>query len=252
MTTWAGTLLPIGTLVIGSLLTMGGQALRDRRAEKKEERVRREAFRVGNFEMHRSAMLEMQELVSDTFTGFLKEKHRREREGYYEYFDGRPFRKAEEFKEFLAVGLGLVILRQQMEDATEEERAEAVANRLAEAIDLHGDFATWVTEYKEMSEWIRDLTEATTAAMQSRSPYLEEFSGLVGKLRLCMYRSGSNSVVSGGTKLIEDIYSWERCIRTEGTDVFVDRARDSYRKLDRALSNALTFGPYDPLEKELP
>lgn len=245
MEMWADTLLPIGTLIIGSLLTMGGQALHDRRMADKEKQARREAFRSDNFEIHRAAMLEMQEVLSDGFGLFIGEKCRREEEEYYAYFDSKPWQKALDFKHELAIGMQMAELSKHLVGASDQERAEAAADLLEGYINQAGGYEEFIRRLEEMYQWETEMVQRMRVLTESRIPFSEKLASFFGKLRICMYRSGSNSVVFCGQNLIEAIYKWDCCIREESAGELADQVRAARFELDRAISNALTFGPYD-------
>ena len=233
MSDWVQIFLPIATLVLGSLLTIAGQVLRDRRMEEKEQRARREAFLASNFEMHRSAMLEMQELVRDFYDAFFKEKQRRTNEGFYQYFEAGPLRGIPE--------------KMVHDAALIEEKTNAMKNASSDAerkelIDsLIADAGAAVKE----AEQARDEIQKSATFLATLYPFWKEYARYVSKLRLCMHRSGSNSVVKAGEALIDAIYKWNEYYRSDRSqDELADRVRTARYELNWALANALKFGPY--------
>ncbi|WP_433464212.1 hypothetical protein [Spirillospora sp. CA-128828] len=65
MTDWATALIPVGSLLAGSALTMWGQALTDRRVLSRERAARQEQFTVTRYELDRATLTELQQIVLD-------------------------------------------------------------------------------------------------------------------------------------------------------------------------------------------
>lgn len=234
MSDWIHIVLPIATLVLGSLLTMAGQALRDRRMEERDRRARREGFLTNNFDMHRSAMLEMQELVRDFYDAFHKEKRRRIYGGFYRYMEAQPLRETRE-----RMGHSFASV-DKMTNAIVNASSDAERKELINSFDKDVRIAT-----QEVGQ-ARDEIDRMAAVMAGLYPFWEEYVRFADKLRICMNRSGSNSVVNSGEALIRAIYEWTEYYRSDGTqDELTDQVRTARYELNRALANALKFGPYD-------
>jgi len=236
MTDWANAALPVATLILGSVLTMAGQALGDRRTATRERRARREAFRASNFEMHRAAMLEMQETVRECYQAFLDEKQRREEEGFYKYFErGLPFRRLNEDRSSMLAADNTEELMEAIRAASSDE-------------ERHGLMQAAIQSAEERTKTAeRDRTEMMKLerTMEPLYPFWKRYVEFIHKLRLSMYRSGSNSVVNCGEAFIRAIYPWNDCYASARMDELVEQVRKSRYELDRALANALAFGPYD-------
>jgi len=233
MADWINITLPVCSLIAGSLLTMASQALNDKRAAARERTARREQFEAMNFEMHRTAMLEMQEIVLRFSDVVSKEKRRRIDSGYYDYWDSRPYgrvssKRADEFMQFL-------------EGAPRDISTMDEARRKEFESELQSQ-AKAITEY---AQEMRSITESSTDVMNARLPFSQEFVYFMHELRLRMYRSGSNSVVSRGENLIQAVAAWNGRLISEGTQELYRNFLSARNELNRALSNALTFGPYD-------
>src|SRR5437868_6401392 len=91
MTSWLPAVFSLASVCVGSLLTIVGQSLSDRRARLKDVEGRKEEFRIKNFETHRTALLEMQEIVIAFSRNVLTEKMRRKTEEY-PVFDEQPMK----------------------------------------------------------------------------------------------------------------------------------------------------------------
>jgi len=63
MTSWAASLIPVGSLAFGSALTLFGQALSDRRTSRRERESRLDAIRVRRYEIERDTLLALQDGV---------------------------------------------------------------------------------------------------------------------------------------------------------------------------------------------
>jgi hypothetical protein len=93
LTGWAVTLVPVCSAIVGALIALTGQALADRRTTRREREARRENFKIQNFEIHRNALLEAQQVLDEFSRKTIDEKLRRE-SGEYAYFDANPLKKA--------------------------------------------------------------------------------------------------------------------------------------------------------------
>jgi hypothetical protein len=266
MPAWVNIVLPIATLVLGSLLTMAGQALRDRRMDERDKRARYEGFLAGNFEMHRSAMLEMQEQVKNFFDTFWTEKQRRTNEGFYQYFKDWPLgelikkeaRTVVSVEEMTDAIIGTTpISVKEISDAiinasSDTERCElenALTNVLKAATKEVGEKTERrLEEAKRMleeAEMVREETENLSTVLASLYPFWNEYAQFAGKLQVNMYRSGSNSVVKSGEAFIDAIHKWNEYYRADGSQSgFTEQVQTARHELNRALANALKFGPY--------
>jgi hypothetical protein len=63
LTDWTTIALSGGSVCIGAGLTMLGQYFSDRRSYVRDREARREQFRITNYEIQRSALLELQETI---------------------------------------------------------------------------------------------------------------------------------------------------------------------------------------------
>jgi hypothetical protein len=229
-------LLPIATLIIGSGLTMLGQFISDRRREDSERRARREQFRADNFDMHRTAMLEMQQMAHDLASAVIREQGRRKRSGDYEYFDSFH---AKSLVPYLRLAdnwdwLGKTAERIKNEGAQEDERkafAEEIIKRARETSEVAADAKSYAEGIKRYLDW--------------RWPFNDEFIKTIRGLRLNMLRSGSNNVVRYGEEYIQAVAKWNGHLSSKDASELYDQVRKSRARLDRVLSNALTSGPYD-------
>jgi hypothetical protein len=246
VTDWISTLVPIGTFIAGSLVTLAGQALHDRRIAERERRARREDFRIANFDMHRGAMLEMQELVRDCYETFINEKLRRENEGDNEYFDTHLLRDA--LSAMQATRISDDELLKTLESLKRTEAHEDPSKLRPEIEQLKNQMIESVAARKATTDTLKTYNKL----IEKRSPFLEQYVAFIQRLRLCMYRSGSNSVVTTGEEFIQAIFRWDEFLSSHSQDERVQRVKAAHRNLQRALANALAFGPYDTFGKRQP
>src|SRR5258708_17876152 len=170
---WVNTALPIATLVLGSLLTMAGQALRDRRAAAQEQRARREGFMAGNFEVHRTAMLEMQEIVRNCYLAFMHERRRRNADGFYEYFNKNPMQDYS--SEMSAMTRGVL----------ENLERFRVASSRAERQEIRDEFSLMTKSFAETTSKIERVFDEQRVQIEGLHPFWKLYPELIYKLRLC-------------------------------------------------------------------
>jgi hypothetical protein len=200
----------------------------------RERRARREEFLTGNFETHRSAMLEMQELIRDLYAAYQAERKRRIDDGFYRYMKDFPIRDR-----MVKVYSGANSLMTDL-DAIKDAPSDAERNALIEASTRNLKAA------KEELGRTTDEIHNLGAVLETLNPFWEEFAGFVSKLRLCMLRSGSNSVLYSGEELINAVFKWSEYFQLERRQEDLrEQVRVAFQTANRALSNALKFGPYD-------
>jgi hypothetical protein len=237
MPEWVNIVLPIGTLALGSLLTMVGQALNDRRADERARRARREEFLSSSFDVHRSAMLDMQELVGELFAAYQSEKQRRSNDGFYQYMKGFPIRNSV-LKVFGRTS-SLLEGMDAIKDASSDKERDALVKASAAQVKV---------ARKELAGLTDDF-HAMNAVLETLYPFWGEFKQFIPKLRLCMLRSGSNSVLYSGEEFINAIFKWSDYFQLNDHEkILSEQVRVAHSEVNRALSNALKFGPYDTYE----
>src|SRR5487761_159291 len=182
MTNWREIILPIVTLILGAALTMASQAVQDRRVAARQKRAQRQGFMAANFEVHRSAILEMQEVARDYHEAFLAEKARREHGGFYQYFDER--RPS-------SIAAGILSGRAHIERINEAIQAISsggVRQKELERI-IKQEAKGGVSSFNKVTE---DFIEMRTV-MEGIYPFWDQSVPFMQTLRLCEFRSGSNS-----------------------------------------------------------
>lgn len=88
MTNWAASLIPVGSLFAGSLLTMVGQALTDRRISRREREKRLDGYRVRSFEIERETLLSLQEAIKQHFFLVIDRYENPSTEEEQKYYEG--------------------------------------------------------------------------------------------------------------------------------------------------------------------
>ncbi|MGW2309312.1 hypothetical protein [Actinomadura luteofluorescens] len=239
MSTLTTTLLPIATLGLGAALTMIGQSLTDRRVYRREKEARKEQFRAQNFEIHRTALLDLQEKISDLSSRTQVERLRRKTDDAERYLQGYPFKN----------------LRAQMEEVhVAIDKVNELASRRAELSeeDFRGQInelvANCVNINKVQLDASREFFEKSKMMVDNREQYYADLLDYIRAIRLGMYRSGANSVVVAGQEYLSALGKWN--------DAFGDNEK-AYSAmvaaecgLQRAISNRLTSGPYDEYEHQ--
>jgi hypothetical protein len=231
---WVNIVLPIVTLIVGSGLTLLGQALGDRRKEASDIRARKEQFKIGNFEMHRAAMLELQEIVRDLANALIAEEIRRMDSDEREFFETSrsvPRDQMSVLNEHLEWLNGVNV---PVKGASEEEK-----RAFTEGVRMRS------SQFAEVSEKMTDYVGESRKYFEERGPFYDEMVKFINNMRLRMYRSGSNTVVRYGEEYIQAVAKWNDLLVSEGSDELLEEAREARFRLDRALSNALTYGPFD-------
>src|SRR5215469_8406067 len=64
MTNWTATFIPVGSLLLGSVLAMCGQALSDRRTSGRDRESRLADLRIRQYEIERETLLALQNAVA--------------------------------------------------------------------------------------------------------------------------------------------------------------------------------------------
>lgn len=237
MSTLTTTIIPIATLGLGAALTMLGQSLTDRRTSRRDKEARKEQFRAQNFELHRTALLALQETVSELSARTQVEKHRRKVDDAETYLQGNPFKdlraKMEEFTTAMKKVNEFALQRTELS----EERFKYQINELAmDSVDAGNVHLHATMEFLEKSKVMTG----------NRERYYTELLDCIKKIQLGMYRSGANSVVEAGQDYLSALVKWNDGFGdNEGVYGAVVSAE---RDLQRAISNRLTGGPYDEYE----
>jgi hypothetical protein len=238
MPQWVNTLLPIVTLVAGALLTMAGQALSDRRKQTSERLARKQEFQNSNFEVHRTALLDMQEVLRDSFIAVGAERSRRMLVGDYKFFTARPLENFRGREDLFDTG-GIEALTSSVVDGSlsDDERK-----------------ASWTTLEEKMEVIMgaaadaKSIFQAAAERFEGHFEFMDSLVQFIYHLRLGMYRSGSNSVVYCGERYIRAMAKWNDNLVTDGEHDLYEAVRISQYELNRAISNALKSGPYDKYE----
>jgi hypothetical protein len=242
MADWTIAAVSAGSVVVGSLLAYGQQALTDRRIARREQESRRENFRIQNFEVHKDALLEIQQLLAE-FSRKTKSENIRRKEVEHEFFNkdfwGKLRSGPEQVKEEREK---LAQFSREFENSPDSEtrrQFERESKKLA-------DFTiAWSEQFVGTMNEFTDILNGRTAYMRSIGEFIE-------KLRLGMYRSGSNAVINAGEDYISSLIKWTDEIPSKVADESMSRVRTGELALHRAISNALAKGPFDRYKHELP
>jgi hypothetical protein len=233
MTDWVTTLVPPISLIAGSVLTLSGQLWIDRRTQHREERARREDFRIKNFEYQRGVLTEMQEMLADFEQSVTTERLRRSEE--YEYFDSRPTKEIGDIA--MTVAEQLSKLQQNMDSL------KGKATR-ADRRKIEGE----TKELLGMMEKFSGATEAFHATsaevLKMRLPFMQGYLKFMREFRLYMYRSCSNRVLEAGEEYIQAVGEWNSRVVSKHIDQYDGRIQSAAFELNRAMANVLFNGPF--------
>jgi hypothetical protein len=237
MGTLTTTILPIATLGLGAACTMIGQSLVDRRISRRDKEARKEQFRAQNFELHRTALLALQETISDVSARTQVEKHRRKIDDAEKYMQSNPFKNLYAQMEEVISAMKKVDEFALRKAELPEPRFKYQINELAmDCVDLGRSHADASLEFLEKIK----------TALSNREQYHMELLDCIKNIRLGMYRSGANSVVMAGQDYLSALAKWNDGFGSN--DEAYSAVIVAERDLQRAISNRLTSGPYDKYE----
>ena len=209
---------------------MLGQYFADRRTYARDREARREGFRITNYEIQRSALLELQEIVIK-----------------------------------LSNSLGAISSRSRWQDAinsTFPEQAQVVqwyhmrdlmpelTKRMLEGAELVSEYrqseALSVERKKEMATRFKELAEEFQHAAKQYEPGMEifgEIASLTDRIKILTARAGDEKVFAHCQELMGMVNRW--CNAKDFTDSD-QQIRGIKKQIDHtldAINNALRLGP---------
>jgi hypothetical protein len=190
---------------------------------------------ASNFEVHRQAILEMQELVQECFRAYLQERRRRESEGLYDFFKQWP-----NIDDIMTRHTNDTarIIREIQSTTSESDKGRLV-------VELRDQFKSDTEELRDAARRVDELSEIT----HTLAPFWNQLGDISYKLRLCMLRSGSNAVVEAGEAFIRAVLEWSDLFSAgRREDELSEKVRVANSDLHRSLANALAYGPYNKLD----
>lgn len=233
---WLSTMVPAASVVVGAAITMMGQALGDRRAWRRERDARREDFRAKNFEMHRDALMRLQEMSLGFTEKIWDEKKRRELEGDYAFWDSAPAKSA--FGRVAAMYNLTQIIRQSTSDL---ERAGSRAQVRNIVNELLRTSKSAVTAAREVAADNRRMA----SAMMKRTDFVRELDVLGQNYRVYAYRAGSVDVIEAANAHLAALHEWSSRLVSEGADELLKAALSARDDLLVAIGRALKKGPFE-------
>lgn len=121
---------------------------------------------------------------------------------------------------------------------------EASSN--AEKQEAFNKYHSSIGEQSRELEKVRVTLEESYTQIERLFPFWRQVTDVIYKLRLCEFRCGSNSVLNAGEVFIKSLYDWNELYSSgDRLDQLTEQVRTSHEELNRALANALKFGPYD-------
>ncbi|MFG1961497.1 hypothetical protein [Nonomuraea sp. NPDC049028] len=232
---WVTTLVPVGSLITGAVLTMLGQSLADRRALRREHEARKEQFHAKNFEIHRDALLKLQEAVVEFSSRIKQENVRREGDGDYEFWDSQPakpintaFLKLQHFSDDIRTAI-----TELRDELTQEETKTLFKRFVLNARASRRQAKTIGSQFRTMGDvFARKLPFATVR---------EEFSQ---QLHVHMYRTGSDRIVEAAKDHLSAITEWEDRLVSEDRDGLYYRIAETRHDLLVTIGGVLREGPF--------
>lgn len=230
MTDWVTVALSGGAVCVGAGLTMLGQYFADRRSYARDREARREGFRITNYEIQRSALLELQEIVIK-----------------------------------LGKSLGAISMRSRWQDAinaTLPEHAQVVqwyhmrdlmpelTKRMLEGAELVSEYrqseALSVERRREMAARFKELAEEFQHAAKQYEPGIEifgEIASLTDRIKILTARTGDDRVFTHGQELRGMVNRWSSAKNFTDSDQQIREIKQQIEHTLDAISNALRQGP---------
>lgn len=183
----------------------------------------------------------MQELVRSFADAVTAESIRGEQSGKYEYFDlfhVKPDRYHQQIAVFVDWQKQASERIRNGEIAEDQQKvfSAEVVQKMSEAVQGAG---AWITDARESAKYI-----------EGRWPFFDELAKATEDIRLRTHGPGSNTVLRCGEEYIQAVFQWNELLATAGVAERYERVRKSRIRLDRALSNALTSGPWDTFDRD--
>jgi uncharacterized membrane-anchored protein YhcB (DUF1043 family) len=240
MVSWHTELIALVSLVVGSVLTMFGQAFADRRTRSREREARREDFLIQNFDTQREALLKVQELVNEIAKILSSENRRKLDDGYYEFFESKPTRRISSDTVGLFTGLQEM---QELVDGHEGPWSEEEKEQLEhEIMRLTKDARSRVQRIKVEMQAISDH-----ALSESRQEFLANFVALIQNLTLNMYRTGSEAVVSAVNEYLNTAVAYTGRLVISDIEKYRGREFQARKRLHETIGRELKRGPLNEL-----
>lgn len=237
MTAWATVLLTLGSLVIGSVLTMLGQAFMDRRARSREREARREEFVIRNFDTQKEALLKVQELVNEIARNVSAENLRKFDEGVYAYFESKPSRRIVSDMMIMAQGA------QDLEQLIDESKPPLTKEEIKR---LEREIRRIMKDLPSTAERVQ--AEMDMIANKSMSDKTREFRHglvrLIQDLTVNMYRTGSESVISAIRDYLDAALAYsDRLVMTD-MEQYKEEEWQARTRLHETVGQELKRGPF--------
>jgi hypothetical protein len=230
LTNLATVVLSGGSVCLGAALTMLGQYLADRRSHMRDREERREGFRITNFEIQRSALLELQEVViktghsitsmSPSMWDDLIRSEFPERAKLSHWYQVREVRQ--EWADSLTEGAKLLAEARESDELPEEIRKEIAAS------------------LKEFSRKYRSISESLEPVVSNAGATID----LTDRIKILAARTGSNEVLASCRKLTQIINQWITAKSYKESRENLRYMKESINEILDEITNALRYGPF--------
>ena len=193
---------------------------------------------VGNFEAHRQAMTEILAIAKEFYRIFSKEKIRRRQAGLYEYFDSGAFQESS--TNLQAAGGEFLAFAEGLKGSSPEDVKKVLAE---------GTFDRILEENKSAIAEVRKQFDQSSTLVSQNWDFWDAFVDFIYELRLCAYKSGSESVSAACENYIQRVSEWNVMYSSAAAEELASVVGKSFGSLNQAISRALKYGPYAEPER---
>jgi hypothetical protein len=237
MVGWPTVLIALGSVAVGSILTMIGQAFADRRVRSRDREARREDFLARNFDTQREALLKVQELADEIAASVLEEDRRKVEDGVYAYFESKPNKRVgEDMMSLVTKVQELQTVGNSYQSPWSEAEKKEVEKEIRRIIRDGPDAINRINAEME--------TMISYAMSDKRKEFLLSLGALFQTLTLNMYRTGSDAVVSAVNNFMNAVVEYNGRLVMRDIEEYQEEARKARVRLHEVIARELKRGPF--------
>jgi len=230
MTDWVTVALSGGSVCVGAGLTMLGQYLADIRSRARDREARREGFRITNYEIQRSALMELQEIIiklskslgaisarsrwQDAINATFPEDARVLQ--WYHMRDVLP-----ELKKKMLEGIELATESRQPETLSAERRKEIA------------------TRAKELAEEFKNAPKQLEPSIE----FFDDITSLTDRVKILSARAGNDKVFTFCQELERMVNRWCNAKDFTDSDQQIRSIKQQIEHTLDEIGSALRLGP---------
>lgn len=237
MTNLTTVLVALGSVGVGSALTMLGQALADRRTKSRDREARREAFMAQNFDTQKEALLKVGELVNEIARCVSAEHRRKFDDGVYDYFDSKPTKRIGEA--MMAAYAQISELRAPLESHegpwSKDEIKAVECQVMQSSKDMPKIMKSITAEVDNINKYL--LSDKVQEFLRSLVTMLEDLS-------LHVYRTGSETVVSAVRDYRNAALEYNSRLVTSDIEKFGRKEFQARNRVHEIVGRELKRGPF--------